>query len=85
MKGFLTQTRQTNVFSTRHTDDIYKNRNFEFNLTYAFLKNVDKKKKTQWWYFTKKVERAYFGIFKVEFLMSTTKVVTHTLLKYSKQ
>ena len=71
------------IFHPTHRRYLQKKRNFEFILTHTFLKNFDKKKKKKiqtWWYFTK---RDYFGIFKAEFLMSTTKVITQILTEVS--
>ena len=77
IKGFLTQTCQTNVFSTQHTEILNL---FEFIMPFSKILIRKKKKRQTWWYFTK---RAYFGIFKAEFLMSTTKVITQILTEVS--
>ena len=57
------------------THNIYKNGNFEFIFTCAFLKNFYKKKKTVVVFYKK----GLLWHFKAEFVMSTTKVITRIL------
>ena len=72
IKGFLTQTCRTILFST--TSTIFtKTEILEFIFTRAFLENFDKKKQRQ-------TVVVYYKKGLVWNLMSTTKVITHTLI-----